>query len=34
MFPGQGAQFVGMCEDTCKTVPAAKVSCIDHHNIM
>ena len=26
MFPGQGAQFVGMCEETCKTVPAAKVS--------
>jgi len=24
MFPGQGAQFVGMCEETCKTVPAAK----------
>ena len=24
MFPGQGAQFVGMCEDVCKTVPAAK----------
>jgi len=24
MFPGQGAQFVGMCEDVCKTVPKAK----------
>ena len=24
MFPGQGAQFVGMCEETCKSVPAAK----------
>merc|ERR1719223_527865 len=24
MFPGQGAQFVGMAEETCKTVPAAK----------
>jgi len=24
MFPGQGAQFVGMCEDLCKEVPAAK----------
>ena len=24
MFPGQGAQFVGMCEETCKEVPAAK----------
>lgn len=24
MFPGQGAQFVGMCEDVCKDVPAAK----------
>ena len=24
MFPGQGAQFVGMCEETCKNVPAAK----------
>lgn len=24
MFPGQGAQFVGMCEDVCKNVPAAK----------
>lgn len=25
MFPGQGAQFVGMCADVCKEVPAAKV---------
>jgi len=24
MFPGQGAQFVGMCGDLCKDVPAAK----------
>jgi [acyl-carrier-protein] S-malonyltransferase len=24
MFPGQGAQFVGMCGDVCETVPAAK----------
>jgi [acyl-carrier-protein] S-malonyltransferase len=24
MFPGQGAQFVGMCADLCKDVPAAK----------
>jgi [acyl-carrier-protein] S-malonyltransferase len=24
MFPGQGAQFVGMCDEVCKTVPAAK----------
>jgi len=24
MFPGQGAQFVGMCADVCKEVPAAK----------
>lgn len=24
MFPGQGAQFVGMCGDLCKEVPAAK----------
>ena len=24
MFPGQGAQFVGMCGETCKEVPAAK----------
>ena len=24
MFPGQGAQFVGMCGDACKEVPAAK----------
>ncbi|KAL9190137.1 hypothetical protein ACHAXT_007348 [Thalassiosira profunda] len=24
MFPGQGAQFVGMCEDVVKTTPAAK----------
>lgn len=24
MFPGQGAQFVGMCDDVCKNVPAAK----------
>lgn len=24
MFPGQGAQFVGMCGDVCKEVPAAK----------
>ena len=24
MFPGQGAQFVGMCEDVTKNVPAAK----------
>ncbi|KAL3778913.1 hypothetical protein HJC23_009833 [Cyclotella cryptica] len=24
MFPGQGAQFVGMCADVCKDVPAAK----------
>jgi len=24
MFPGQGAQFVGMCSDLCKEVPAAK----------
>uniref|UniRef100_A0A7S4MDP8 Malonyl-CoA:ACP transacylase (MAT) domain-containing protein n=1 Tax=Odontella aurita TaxID=265563 RepID=A0A7S4MDP8_9STRA len=24
MFPGQGAQFVGMCDDLCKEVPAAK----------
>lgn len=24
MFPGQGAQFVGMCGDVCKDVPAAK----------
>jgi [acyl-carrier-protein] S-malonyltransferase len=23
MFPGQGAQFVGMCGDTVKEVPAA-----------
>ena len=23
MFPGQGAQFVGMCEEVCKDVPAA-----------
>jgi len=23
MFPGQGAQFVGMCSDLCKTTPAA-----------
>merc|ERR1719253_706196 len=24
MFPGQGAQFVGMCGDACNEVPAAK----------
>eukprot|EP00549_Striatella_unipunctata_P019271 CAMPEP_0118677666 /NCGR_PEP_ID=MMETSP0800-20121206/2760_1 /TAXON_ID=210618 ORGANISM="Striatella unipunctata, Strain CCMP2910" /NCGR_SAMPLE_ID=MMETSP0800 /ASSEMBLY_ACC=CAM_ASM_000638 /LENGTH=358 /DNA_ID=CAMNT_0006573377 /DNA_START=52 /DNA_END=1128 /DNA_ORIENTATION=- len=24
MFPGQGAQFVGMCGEVCKEVPAAK----------
>jgi len=24
MFPGQGAQFVGMCADVCKDVPASK----------
>jgi len=24
MFPGQGAQTVGMCEDVTKNVPAAK----------
>jgi [acyl-carrier-protein] S-malonyltransferase len=24
MFPGQGAQFVGMCADVCKDVPKAK----------
>jgi len=24
MFPGQGAQFVGMCGDLCKEIPAAK----------
>lgn len=24
MFPGQGAQFVGMCSEVCETVPAAK----------
>ena len=24
MFPGQGAQFVGMCAEVCKDVPAAK----------
>jgi [acyl-carrier-protein] S-malonyltransferase len=24
MFPGQGAQFVGMCEDVVKDIPAAK----------
>lgn len=24
MFPGQGAQFVGMCESVCEDVPAAK----------
>lgn len=24
MFPGQGAQFVGMCGDVCKDVPAAQ----------
>eukprot|EP00980_Cylindrotheca_fusiformis_P012603 scaffold3084_cov144-Cylindrotheca_fusiformis.AAC.51 len=24
MFPGQGAQFVGMCDEVCKNVPAAK----------
>ena len=24
MFPGQGAQFVGMCESVCNDVPAAK----------
>lgn len=24
MFPGQGAQYVGMCADLCKEVPAAK----------
>jgi len=24
MFPGQGAQFVGMCDEVCKSVPAAK----------
>jgi [acyl-carrier-protein] S-malonyltransferase len=24
MFPGQGAQFVGMCGEACKEVPAAK----------
>merc|ERR1719223_858507 len=24
MFPGQGAQTVGMCAETCETVPAAK----------
>ena len=24
MFPGQGAQFVGMCGDLCNEVPAAK----------
>jgi [acyl-carrier-protein] S-malonyltransferase len=24
MFPGQGAQFVGMCGEVCKDVPAAK----------
>jgi len=24
MFPGQGAQFVGMCDELCKEVPAAK----------
>lgn len=24
MFPGQGAQFIGMCQDVCKNVPAAE----------
>jgi [acyl-carrier-protein] S-malonyltransferase len=24
MFPGQVAQFVGMCGDVCKEVPATK----------
>lgn len=24
MFPGQGAQFVGMCAETCKDIPKAK----------
>ena len=24
MFPGQGAQFVGMCGELCDEVPAAK----------
>lgn len=24
MFPGQGAQSVGMCEEVCQEVPAAK----------
>lgn len=24
MFPGQGAQFVGMCDEVCKSTPAAK----------
>ena len=24
MFPGQGAQFVGMCGELCNEVPAAK----------
>lgn len=24
MFPGQGAQFVGMCKEVCQEVPAAK----------
>ncbi len=29
MFPGQGAQFVGMCGDVCKEVPAAKKKLFD-----
>lgn len=34
MFPGQGAQFVGMCEAVCKDVPAAKALFDDASEIL
>lgn len=34
MFPGQGAQFVGMCGDLCKEVPAAKALFDDASEIL
>eukprot|EP00558_Chaetoceros_sp_UNC1202_P004113 CAMPEP_0197246054 /NCGR_PEP_ID=MMETSP1429-20130617/10629_1 /TAXON_ID=49237 /ORGANISM="Chaetoceros sp., Strain UNC1202" /LENGTH=321 /DNA_ID=CAMNT_0042706647 /DNA_START=64 /DNA_END=1029 /DNA_ORIENTATION=- len=34
MFPGQGAQFVGMCGDLCKEFPAAKTLFDDASEIL
>jgi len=34
MFPGQGAQFVGMCADVCEEVPAAKALFDDASEIL